>query len=125
MEILLHPRFARFVEEQVQSGRFATADEVINAALSRLQEDDLLRDDVEHLKSEIAVGLEEIAEGKIDDWDPDDIWAEVERRNDQERLDKKNAGCALGSFAQKRAEPILSRFSFTSAVTIDVPPSGC
>ena len=41
MQILLSkPRYERFIEEQVNGGRFASAAEVVEAALSKLMEDE-------------------------------------------------------------------------------------
>ena len=81
MNVTLHPRLARFVEEQIQAGRFRTAEDVVNGALARLQtESELSPDDLHALRGEIAAGIEEADSGNLDEWDPEDVWAEVERR---------------------------------------------
>ena len=41
MTIRLKPELQRFIQEQVSSGHFATPEDVIEAGLGRLREDDL------------------------------------------------------------------------------------
>ena len=82
MNVSLHPRLARFVEDQVKAGRFSSAEDVVNGALARLQaEAELSSADVESLRAEIAVGVGEADAGRLEPWDPDDIDAEVARRS--------------------------------------------
>ena len=81
MNVTLHPRLARFVEEQIQAGRFRTPEDVVNGALARLQtESELSPDDLRVLRADIAAGIAEADAGNVDDWDADEVWGEVERR---------------------------------------------
>ena len=81
MNVTLHPRLARFVEEQIQAGRFRTAEDVVNGALARLQtESELSQDDRQALHADIAAGIEEADAGNLEEWDAEEVWAEVERR---------------------------------------------
>jgi antitoxin ParD1/3/4 len=94
MNISIHPQLAKFVEEQVKAGHYESTDEMINAALARLQNDSEssagLTDD---LRKEIALGLEEAERGELVEWNPDEIWEEVERRHSEEsRAGGKRAG---------------------------------
>lgn len=86
MNISLHPSLARFVEDQVRNGRFRTADDVVNGALARLQaEEELSAADVESLRAQVAVGVEQADRGDFEPWDASEIEAEVERRFDEEQ----------------------------------------
>jgi antitoxin ParD1/3/4 len=81
MNVSLHPQLAQFVEEQVKSGRFRSADDVVNGAVARLQaEAELSGEDTDALRAEIATGIREADAGQMDAWDADEIWSEVERR---------------------------------------------
>ena len=81
MNVTLHPRLARFVEEQVQAGRFRTAEDVVNGALARLQtESELSPDDLQALRADIAAGIADADAGNVDNWDAEEVWTEVERR---------------------------------------------
>jgi antitoxin ParD1/3/4 len=81
MNVALHPRLARFVEEQVQSGRFRSAEDVVNGALARLQaESELSAEEVDELRADVAAGIDEADRGELEPWDAEGVWAEVERR---------------------------------------------
>jgi antitoxin ParD1/3/4 len=77
----LNPQLARFVEQQVNAGRFSTPDDVVNGALARLQaEKELAETDADALRAQIAVGIEQADRGELTPWDPTAIEAEVDRR---------------------------------------------
>ena len=81
MNIALHPRLARFVEEQVRAGRFRTAEDVVNGALARLQaEAELSAEDADELRADVTAGIEEADRGELQAWNAKEIWSEVERR---------------------------------------------
>ena len=77
MNVTLHPAMAKFVEDQVQSGRYATPEAVINGALSILQgHEDASGMDVAALRAQIAHGIEQADRGELEDWDVNEIRAE-------------------------------------------------
>jgi len=91
MTVSLTPELQRFVDEKVKAGDFASADEAVNHLLSfAVAQDQLSASDLDDLRSKIAVGIEQADRGELADWDPDDIWAEVERRDAQQQ--EKRAG---------------------------------
>jgi antitoxin ParD1/3/4 len=93
MNVALHPRLARFVEEQVQSGRFRSAEDVVNGALARLQaESELSPEETNELRADVAAGVEEADRGELQPWDAEDIWAEVERRAASDEGNGKRKG---------------------------------
>ena len=93
MKVSLNPKFARFVEEQVRSGKFGSAEDVVNGALARLQtEQELSAEDVERLRGELRVGVEQADRGELEPWDRDEISAEVERRAAEERNAQRRKG---------------------------------
>ena len=85
MNVSLHPELQKFVDEQVRTGRFLTPEEVVNAALANLQteqqlDENLVPEDLEELRAQIAVGIEQADRGELAAWDPNEVMAEVERR---------------------------------------------
>lgn len=65
MNVTLRPDAAQFVEEMVRSGEFADAGEVVDGAL------ELLRDlsnwtprDIEELRAAVAMGIEQLDQGR-------------------------------------------------------------
>lgn len=81
MNISLHPRLAQFVEEQVRAGRFRSVEDVVNGAVARLQaESELSAEDVEELRADIAIGIDEADRGELEPLHAKGIWADVERR---------------------------------------------
>ena len=64
MNISLKPEHAHFIQAQIETGQYASSDEVINEAFKLLAErEDRLRD----LRQQIAVGTEQIARGQVTD----------------------------------------------------------
>lgn len=87
MQITLSkPELMKFIEDQVREGRFASAEEVVNGALSLLQaHEQLPPDEQAELKAAIQVGIEQANRGEVEPWDADEIAAEVERRYTEEQ----------------------------------------
>ena len=87
MQISLdNPELQQFVQEQVRTGRFRTAQEVVHGALSLLKaHEELSPNDLNKLRAEIAVGIEQADRGEVEPWDPMEIEAEVERRFNSEQ----------------------------------------
>ncbi len=85
MTIQLSPQAEALIRAKVDSGQYASADEVVRVAIPVLAERDRLR----HLRSLLAVGLEQAERGELIDRTPellDDIDREVDeryRRGDQ------------------------------------------
>ena len=94
MEISIHPDLQNFIDKQVASGNYESADELVNAALARFQHEAEAPFEVdEDLKREIALGVEELDRGEVEEWDPQALWEEVERRHAAEnKSDGKKAG---------------------------------
>ncbi|MFN6562313.1 MAG: type II toxin-antitoxin system ParD family antitoxin [Nostoc sp. ChiSLP01] len=64
MYIQIKPELEQFIQAQLASGRFASADDVINEAFKLLQEREQR---IEELRQKIAVGTEQIAKWQITD----------------------------------------------------------
>ena len=64
MDITLKPEVEQFIQAQIASGRFASAEDVINEAFQLLQERERR---IEELRQKIAVGTEQIAKGQVTD----------------------------------------------------------
>ncbi|MDB5332957.1 MAG: addiction module antidote protein family [Phycisphaerales bacterium] len=77
MQLSLAPELEQFVADKVASGRYAAPAEVVSAALSLLKEqEELEAAELEELRKEIAVGLEQIERGEVGPWDVEEIKAE-------------------------------------------------
>ncbi|MDZ8221694.1 MULTISPECIES: type II toxin-antitoxin system ParD family antitoxin [unclassified Nostoc] len=64
MYIQIKPELEQFIQAQLASGRFASADDVINEAFKLLQEREQR---LEELRQKIAVGIEQIEAGQVTD----------------------------------------------------------
>ncbi|WP_299484454.1 type II toxin-antitoxin system ParD family antitoxin [Acaryochloris sp. IP29b_bin.137] len=64
MNVDLKPEQEQFVQQQLEKGRFSTVDELIGTALSLLSEQEQR---LEALRQQIAVGTEQIQQGKVVD----------------------------------------------------------
>ncbi len=64
MNIQLKPEHEQFIQAQMASGRFTNADDVINEAFKLLEERERR---LQELRQKIAVGTEQIAQGKVTD----------------------------------------------------------
>jgi Arc/MetJ-type ribon-helix-helix transcriptional regulator len=68
MQVQLKPELAKFVEDQVNAGKFSTPAEVVEAGLARLildpEPDSLDSTDV----TDIRASLEEMRRGDVIDW---------------------------------------------------------
>lgn len=98
MNLRLSPELEKFVDEKVRSGEYATAEDVVRAALVNLRQQENLR----HLTAEqvhtIYPGLDEkIARGMADAnagrlTDGDEFFDELEREDRERRsTDRKSA----------------------------------
>ena len=83
---LTRPELEKFVEEQLKTGRYNSAEEVISGALSLLQAHEQLPDcEVEEFRAATAVGIDQADRGETDRWDAQEIAEEVERRYSEEQ----------------------------------------
>ncbi|NJL10848.1 MAG: type II toxin-antitoxin system ParD family antitoxin [Calothrix sp. SM1_7_51] len=64
MYIQLKPEQEKFLQEQMASGRFINASDVINEAFKLLEERERR---LSELRQKIAVGTEQIAQGRVTD----------------------------------------------------------
>jgi antitoxin ParD1/3/4 len=70
MTVSLAPEFETLVNEKVASGRYASANEVVQEALRLLDERDQTRDRrLADLRRDIAIGIEQSLQGDVVDGD--------------------------------------------------------
>jgi antitoxin ParD1/3/4 len=68
MNIYLKPEQEQFIQEQLKTGRYNTADEVIAEAFRLLKERETINQRrLEELRQKIASGTEQIAKGQVTD----------------------------------------------------------
>ena len=78
MSVRLTPEVEALIRQKVDSGQYASADEVIQAAIRLLDERDQR---LQHLRALLAVGLEQERRGELIDFTPellDELDREVE-----------------------------------------------
>jgi antitoxin ParD1/3/4 len=75
MSVTLTPEIEAKIRQRVDSGRYDDANEVVLEALRLLEE----RDRLEHLRSLIAVGLEQAQRGELVEYTPEWV-ADLDRR---------------------------------------------
>jgi antitoxin ParD1/3/4 len=73
--VALGEHFEAFIKRQLASGRYNNASEVVRDALRHLEE----YERKEHLRSLIAVGLEESRRGETVEWTPE-LMEDIRRR---------------------------------------------
>ena len=64
MTIQLKPEQEKFIQEKIASGEYSNADDVISQAFQLLE---AREKKIQELKNKIAVGTEQIANGKVTD----------------------------------------------------------
>lgn len=64
MNICLQPEHEQFIQSQIQAGRYANTEEVMNEAFKLLQ---AREQRLEELRQKIVIGKEQIARGEITD----------------------------------------------------------
>jgi antitoxin ParD1/3/4 len=81
MELAVSAELQQFVREKVESGDYASADDVLREALQLLDDRDRLRAwKLEELRKEIAVGIQQAEQGMVAPLDMDAIRAKVAAR---------------------------------------------
>lgn len=64
MNVNLKPEYEQFIKAQIANGQFTSVDEVINEAIKLLE---LRVQKLEALKGKIALGTQQIKEGRVTD----------------------------------------------------------
>jgi antitoxin ParD1/3/4 len=78
MNISLTSELAAFVEEEVRSGQYASASELVREGLRNLAHDKAVEaEKAAVLKAAVQVGLDDVAAGRFSDRSVQDILAEV------------------------------------------------
>jgi antitoxin ParD1/3/4 len=75
MNVVLTPQLEAMIRERVESGRYASAADVVEEALRLLDE----RDRLEHLRSLLAVGLDQARRGETVEYTPE-LLEEIRQR---------------------------------------------
>lgn len=90
MDITLKPELAKFIEEEVRTGRYDSLDDAVNAAVAQLQTSrGLAGNGPEGLLAAIDEGLAEADRGEFVEFTADDVIRE--RRAAWEAKDRKGA----------------------------------
>lgn len=64
MNIVLKPEYQEFIQSQMQSGKYASVEEIIGEAIALLRE---RKRHIEEMREKIAVGSAQIAKGQVTD----------------------------------------------------------
>lgn len=81
MELAVSTELQQIVREKVESGDYASADDVLREALQLLEDRDRLRAwKLEQLRKEIAVGIQQAEQGMVAPLDMDAIRTKVAER---------------------------------------------
>jgi antitoxin ParD1/3/4 len=82
----LTPEMRSLVQELIESGRFASAEQAVYGALLLLRESGPLdAEEVADLRDEVAIGLRQLDAGQGEAWDPDAVKARLRTRLASER----------------------------------------
>ena len=74
MAITLSPELQQYVDEKVRSGEFASVDEVFAAAVRVMRNvEEALPSAEDDLRREIDLGLKDIEEGRVREWDFEEL----------------------------------------------------
>ncbi len=80
MNVNLTPEMAQFVSEEIASGDYASASELVRDALRLLKRDrDMEKEKLEILRREINLGIEQAQRGEFSERSIEDIVADVLR----------------------------------------------
>ena len=81
MNVSLTPELEAMIRQQVDSGRYNNASEVVREALRLLEE----QERVQHLRSLLAVGLEQAKRGELVEFTPE-LMEDIHRRAEERFL---------------------------------------
>ena len=77
MNIVLKPEYEEFIQAQIQSGKYGSAEELIGEAIALLRE---RKQRIEELRQKIAVGTAQIAKGQVTDGEL--VFAQIQEKID-------------------------------------------
>ena len=107
MSVTLSPQLEAMIQQRVESGHYASANDVVREALRLLEERDR-EAQMEHLRSLVAVGLEQAKRGELVDFTPE-LMDDIARRAHERSLkgDEPNLDvCPERSYSlQRRGTP--------------------
>jgi len=82
MEVQIKPELQRFIEDELKVGRYVSTDEMINAALASLHQDELSEAEIEDLRAEVDVGIAQADRGEFVEFTAEDIIARCRAERD-------------------------------------------
>jgi putative addiction module CopG family antidote len=86
MLVSLSPSLAKFVDEQIKAGRYASTDEALNSAVARLQSDaEISALDLDHIRADLDPALAQADRNEFSEFTASDIIAERRAARDQSR----------------------------------------
>lgn len=86
MHISLTETLEKWVRDKVESGLYSNASEVIREALrERIRAERTEAEDVEALRAQIDIGLQQAERGELVAWNAKDFIAELDRERRSER----------------------------------------
>jgi antitoxin ParD1/3/4 len=85
MNVSLTPELEAKIHERVASGRYNNASEVVRDALRHLEKFEEAHARKEHLRSLLAIGLEQARRGELIEWTPE-LMDEIARRAEERFL---------------------------------------
>ena len=81
MTITLTPELEQLVTRRVRTGQYSTPSEVVDRGLRLLEQEEALNEArLQHLKREIALGIEQADRGQTKPFDPDDLLRRVRQQ---------------------------------------------
>lgn len=84
MNITLTPQLEELIQSKVDSGRYSDASDVVIQALQVLEREEQL----EHLRAEIQIGLDQIERGETIEWTEDTMDRLIREAEENSRLGK-------------------------------------
>ena len=87
---ILGPQHEQIVRRAIDSGRFSSPEEVLDAALMRLEEEELVRQvRLDRLREEIDCGLKQVKGGAVRSFDPTEMKRRVRAASAANRSSEK------------------------------------
>jgi antitoxin ParD1/3/4 len=102
-QVSLTPDQDRFVRKQIESGRYASADEVVAESLRLLQErEEFLQANREEIREMIEEGYADIEAGRVHD--AEEVFAELDRLDEEAKRAEVGRKIDEGAAAAERGE---------------------
>lgn len=80
MTVVVGPEFARYIEDKVRTGQFGNPNDVVADALRLLKtQETWTAADVEELRREVAIGIEQLDRGESGPWSAEEIKSDGRR----------------------------------------------